>query len=165
MRRQIPKLDVAGSTPVARSLDGSFFAALCIAISCPLCGLWLGAGSGAGWFAGETLDRLELVSRREVRVAQRHRDRLVAHELLHGAQIDAFHHEAAGERVSQIVPVEVLDPCFAERRHEDPAHEVLGVKWRLARLARKDPRALEAARQGAEDLPHCVVHGDAPGLA
>src|SRR5438128_230586 len=125
------------STPVARSLDGSFFAALCIAISCPLCGLWLGAGSGAGWFAGETLDRLELVSRREVRVAQRHRDRLVAHELLHGAQIDAFHHEAAGERVSQIVPVEVLDPCFAERRHEDSAHEVLGVKWRPARLARK----------------------------
>src|SRR5438094_6476889 len=60
---KLPKLDVAGSTPVARSLDGGFFAALCIAISCPLRGLWLGAGSGAVWFAGETLDRLELVSR------------------------------------------------------------------------------------------------------
>jgi len=66
---------------------------------------------------------------------------------------------AARERVPKIVPVEVLDTCTRQRRHENPAHEVLRIEWRLARLARKDPPALEPAREGATDLPHGVVHG------
>src|SRR6266480_616080 len=54
---------------------------------------------------------------------------------------------AARERVPKIVPVEVLDTCTRQRRHENPAHEVLRIEWRLARLARKDPPALEPARK------------------
>ena len=41
---------------------------------------------------------------------------LVAEQLLHGAQIDPGHHEAAGEAVAQIMPAEVRDTGPADRR-------------------------------------------------
>jgi len=57
--RKLPKLDVAGWTPVARSLNSRFFAALRVASRGDLRSLDVGAGSGAGSFAGEALDRID----------------------------------------------------------------------------------------------------------
>jgi hypothetical protein len=47
--------------------------------------------SGGSWLSVQALYGVELVRRREVRVAQRHRDGLVLHEFLDGAQVNAGH--------------------------------------------------------------------------
>src|SRR5689334_19968053 len=55
-----------------------------------------GAGSGAGSAPSGALHGVQLVRRREVRVALRRRDRLVAHDLLDGGQVPAITSRLAG---------------------------------------------------------------------
>ena len=49
------------------------------------------------------------MSWRQVGVPQRHRQRLVAEQLLHAAEVRAAHHEAAREGVAEVMPGEILD--------------------------------------------------------
>src|SRR5262245_46430704 len=70
-----------------------------------------GAGSGAGCASQistrQTLNGVELVGRREMRIALGHRKRLMAYQLLHGSDVDPAHHKPRGEGVPQVVPPEV----------------------------------------------------------
>jgi hypothetical protein len=111
-----------------------------------------GAGSGAGCAsrsgARQTLNSVELVSRGEVRIALGHRQCLVAHQILHGSDIDPAHHQPRRERVPQVVPPEVSDASPLQCRREDAVDEVLRVEWRLARLGGGRPKGWSAARAG-----------------
>ena len=55
------------------------------------------------------LNSVVQVTLRQVRVAEGHRERLVAHELADAVQVHPFHREPRGERVPEVMPPEVLD--------------------------------------------------------
>ena len=62
-----------------------------------------------------------------MRVAERHRNRLVAHNLLKGSQVDACHSETARERVLQVVPSEIVDTCILLEANAAPAGGLEGA--------------------------------------
>lgn len=75
-----------------------------------------GVSSGASCFlclalfrVTESLYGSQLMCWGKVSVATRHGDRLVAHEFLHGSQVNTCHYQAAGKGVSKTVPREVLN--------------------------------------------------------
>jgi hypothetical protein len=75
------------------------------------------------------LDELLVASRREVRVAHRHRDRGVPEPLLDAAQRRARHHELRRKRVSQVVPANLPKPRAPARSvqttEQDPVVQLL----------------------------------------
>src|SRR5437867_225963 len=98
----------------------------------------------------ELLDRLVEMALRQVRVAQRHRERLVPHQLADAVQIHTLHRQPRGERVPEVVPPEVLDSRLTDRRVEDALSEVRRVSRRLASPTWEDPVAVKPARQRAQ---------------
>jgi len=51
---------------------------------------------------------------REVRITHRHLNLLVSHQRSNRRYIDSGHYEAAGERVTQMVPGKVLNASFLD---------------------------------------------------
>src|SRR5438876_11401481 len=80
----------------------------------------------------ELLDGLVEMGLRQMRVAERHRECLVPHELADTVQIHPFHRQPRGKRMPEVVPPEVLDPGLQDRRVEDALSEVRSVQRRLA---------------------------------
>ena len=62
------------------------------------------AGSGAGSYPLQVPDGVALVGGREVRIAQRHRERLMPEQLLGRPDVDARHREPQREGMAEIVP-------------------------------------------------------------
>jgi hypothetical protein len=111
------------------------------------------------------LNRGETVSRGEMGIASGHGLRLVAHEFLHGREVDAAHDETARERVAEIVPMEVADLRGFERRREHPMDKVLGVERGLAGRAGEHPFAAHSTGKAAQDSAKVVIHRDVVVLA
>src|SRR5262249_22638398 len=88
----------------------------------------------------EALNSIELVCWREMRVAQRHRQRLVAQQFLNCPQVDTKHHEPTRESVAEAVAGEVLEMGPLERLRNHAIDEVLRVERRLASGAVEHPR-------------------------
>jgi len=86
-----------------------------------------GAGSSLGR-AVEEPDHGDPVIRREVRIAERRRQRLVPHQLLHAPDVGATHQQPRAEGVPEVVPPEVVDASAPQRWLEDSVVEVLGVE-------------------------------------
>ena len=107
------KQRVTGSIPVRLTRIRRQLRDLPAASHCRLPLVVTGAGSGAGCASQigtrQTLNGVELVGRREVRIALSHRQRLVTHQLLHRSDIDPAHHKPRREGVPQVVPPEVSD--------------------------------------------------------
>ena len=74
-----------------------------------------GVSSGVSWFFVEQFNHALSILGRKMCIAKRHRNSLVAESFLNGAKASTAHNKAAGKRVAQIVPVEVLDFCLANR--------------------------------------------------
>lgn len=76
--------------------------------------------SGASWdlllgsSITQPLDGLQLMQGCEVGIAQGYANRLVPHQFLHTANVHARHDEAAGKRMSEIVPAKVADPSLRQ---------------------------------------------------
>ena len=94
----------------------------------------------------EQLHRAAPDLRAQVRVAQRHLDRRVAHQLLHRLQWNAAHHQMRSERVPQDVPGDLAQPGPSARAPDRPLALVLleGAAGLLAEdeLASKVPLRL-----------------------
>jgi hypothetical protein len=80
----LAKHKVAGSTPVTRSSSSGDLAVRCLALRLLRCRF--GAGSSPAWGV-QRPHRGVQVRRGEVRVAERHREGLVSHQLLDRAQV------------------------------------------------------------------------------
>ena len=63
-------------------------------------------------------------------MANRHGERLVPHQLLHGAKVSPAHHQAGRESVT-VMQAEVLDAGSPEHGLEDAVIEGFGVERRL----------------------------------
>src|SRR5262249_47962894 len=103
-----------------------------------------GGSSGGSCFAIQALNGVKLVGRREVGIPERHRQRLVAEQLLDRPKVDASHHQTARERVAEGRPKEPPDGGRSERRHEYPPNEVARVERCLPGTAREHVGALQA---------------------
>ncbi len=86
-----------------------------------------GVSSGVSWPIlggvgfGQPLDGRQLVRRGQMRIAARHGDGLVAHQLLDRAEIDTSHRQAASERVAEAMPGKILQADILDSRLEPPA--------------------------------------------
>ena len=76
----------------------------------------------------ELLDGVVQMGLRQVRVSERYRERLVAHELADTVQVHPLHRQPRGERVPEVVPPEVLDPRPPDRGVEDALSGVRRVQ-------------------------------------
>ena len=80
---------------------------------------WPGGSSGGTWalrwHLAPALHGGQLMLRCEVRIPDRHLQRLVPEQLLHGSQINPGHHESARKRVPEAVPREIGHLRFRNR--------------------------------------------------
>jgi hypothetical protein len=72
----------------------------------------------------ESLDRLTLVLRAQVRISLRHHERLVAEDLLDRVELDARHDQATRGGVPQVVKAEIGDLGGLHRPRPRPAEVV-----------------------------------------
>src|ERR1700686_3190306 len=96
--------------------------------------------------------------RREVRIAPRHLDCLVPHQVLEREDVYPLHRETACEGVPQVVPPEAFYPCAVERGEEHAVVEVLCIDGTRTGSVRKHPLALKPRREIAEDRAQIVAH-------
>ena len=93
------------------------------------------------------------MARREMSIACRHRDGLVAEKHLNRLQVYTIHGQSAGEGVAKGVPRHTLDsgPCY---RRIEP------IRWVLDR----EDRTLRGATQSFEPLPQFGESGQCDGV-
>src|SRR5207249_7678107 len=58
----------------------------------------------------ELLDGVVQMGLRQVRVSERHRERLVAHQLADTVQVHPLHRQPRSKRMPEVMPSEVVDP-------------------------------------------------------
>lgn len=104
----------------------------------------------------QPLDGLPLVSRREMRVALYHGERLPPAELLDREEVHPFHRQARGEGVARVVEVEVLDLGLLEPSAAGCAGQRLSIAF-MSLCSNPNPDCVSRNSMKNENNP--VKHG------